>query len=335
MDGQIPLEDHLVGWRDGTAARSAVADTIAIIADAARTATGILAQGPLAAAGSPDGQSAIAAKANEAFRAALSKAPVAILATSCNDEPRAISAGSPIAVTLDPIMASALDIDATAGTIFSILPAAADSAATFRQPGSAMLAAGYIVFGPHVSLVLTLGAGTSVFTLDHASGRFRSSRSKVEITKRTREYAINASNARHWSDPVRAYMADCVAGKDGPRGEDYNMRWTASLPAECHRIIGRGGIYLYPSDTRPDYREGRLKLVLEANPIAFVVEQAGGLATNGRQRLLEIEPSGLSQRTPFVFGSRNEVERLVRYKTDQHGIVERSPLFGKRGLFRA
>lgn len=335
MDGQIPLEDYLVGWRDGTAARIAIADTITIIADAARTVAGLLSQGPLAAAGEPDGPSTIAAKANETFRAALSKAPLAMLATSCNEEPQAVTAGSPIAMTLDPMTPAALDANATASTIFSILPAAADATATFRQPGTALLAAGYIVFGPHVSLVLTLGSGTGVFTLDPASGRFRLSLAKAEIAPRTRDYAINASNARHWSDPVRAYMADCVAGKDGPRNEDYNMRWTASLPAECHRILARGGIYLYPSDTRPDYREGRLKLVLEANPIAFVVEQAGGLATNGRLRLLEIEPSGLAQRTPFVFGSRNEVERLVRYKTDQHGIVERSPLFGKRGLFRA
>lgn len=335
MDGLIPLEDHLAGWRDGTAARAAVAETITIIADAARSVAGMLATGPLTAAGEPDGQRSIAAKANETMRAALAKAPLAFLAASCTETPLAPSTGSPIAATLDPILASALDENMTAGTIFSILPATGDAVATFRQPGTALLAAGYVVFGPHVSLVLTLGAGTSVYTLDPGTGRFRLARSKVEIAPRTRDYAINASNARHWSDPVRAYMTDCTAGKDGPRGEDYNMRWSASLPAECHRILARGGIYLYPSDTRPDYREGRLKLVLEANPIAFVAEQAGGLATNGRQRLLEIEPSGLAQRTPFIFGSRNEVERIVRYKTDQHGIAERSPLFGKRGLFRA
>lgn len=332
MDGYIPLEDHLESWSAGDADRAVLAELLLHIAEAARAVAALLAHGPLAG---DDGaaQQSLPGKSVDALQSAI-KAHAAFISTEHLEAPIALNPASRLAVTVDRFEAKALEADATCGIIFSVLPVAGSAEATFCQPGTSQLAAGYLIYGPHVSLVLTLGQGTHVYTLDPGSRRFRLTRPKAEIAPRTREYAINASNTRHWSDPVRAYVADCVAGKDGPRGEDYNMRWTASLVGACHRILARGGLYLYPSDTRPDFAQGRLHLVQEANPIAFIVEQAGGLATNGRERVLEVVPKGVLQRTPLIFGSRNEVERLVRYKTDRHSISERQPLFGQRGLFR-
>lgn len=333
MDGFIPLEDHLAGLGGNDPERVALAQLIGAIAGAGRSIAGLLAQGPLAGGGGAS-QTMLPVKAADLVQAAV-KPHAAFVSTELLGRPAELDAAARFAVTADQFVARTLEADATCGTIFSVLPVAGDADATFRQPGTRLLAAGYFIYGPHVAMVLTLGEGTHAYTLDPASGRFRLTRAKVEIAQRTREYAINASNTRHWSDPVRAYVADCVAGTDGPRGEDYNMRWTASLVGECHRILSRGGLYLYPSDARADYTQGRLHLVHEANPIAFIVEQAMGLATSGQQRILDIVPEGILQRTPLIFGSRNEVERLIRYKTDRHSISERQPLFGQRGLFRA
>jgi fructose-1,6-bisphosphatase I len=155
----------------------------------------------------------------------------------------------------------------------------------------------------------------------------------VQIPAATREFAINASNQRHWDGAIRAYFSDCVEGKDGPRGKDFNMRWNASLVAECHRILARGGVFLYPDDGRKGYQNGHLRLLYEASPIASLVEQAGGKATNGLQPILDISPTSLHQRTPLIFGSREEVELIGRYEANRHAVSERAPLFGRRGLF--
>ena len=157
----------------------------------------------------------------------------------------------------------------------------------------------------------------------------------MRVPARTREFAINASNHRHWDEPIRIYVDDCLKGTDGPRGEDFNMRWIASMVAEAHRVLARGGIYMYPGDVRDGYRHGRLRLIYEANPIAWLIEQAGGRASTGMERILEIRPVAIHQRVPLLFGSCDEVARLDRYHLDPYPIGERSPLFGRRGLFRS
>jgi fructose-1,6-bisphosphatase I len=173
-----------------------------------------------------------------------------------------------------------------------------------------------------------------VFTLDHSNGRYLLTRADIQVPLDKREFAINASNYRHWEEPVRAFIDDCVAGTEGPRGVNFNMRWIASLVAEAFRVLTRGGLFLYPRDDRPGYERGRLRLVYEANPMALIMEQAGGAATDGENRILDIQPQELHQRVPLVFGSRDYVEAVVRYHKEPASLIERSPLFGYRGLFR-
>jgi len=197
------------------------------------------------------------------------------------------------------------------------------------------VAAGYCIYGPHTALTLTLGQGTHVFTLDPEIGEFRLTATHIQIAETTREFAINVSNFRHWNRPVRAYVDYCLAGEDGVGKRNYNMRWIASLVAECHRIISRGGIFLYPEDARDGYGNGRLRLVYECNPIAFLIEQAGGAATTGLQRILDISPTSVHQRVPMMFGSKCEIRRLEKYYTGRDLQGQGSQLFNKRGLFRA
>ncbi len=173
-----------------------------------------------------------------------------------------------------------------------------------------------------------------IFTLQRTSGKFLLTRRRVEIPVATREYAINGSNYRFWGESVRTYIDDCLRGRDGPRGKDFNMRWTASPVADIYRLLTGGGIFLYPGDMRENYAHGRLRLVYEAAPLAWIIEQAGGAASSGRERILDLTPTSLHQRTPFIAGSRTEVEYVVRLHHDPHGLGERSPLFGRRGLFR-
>jgi len=244
-------------------------------------------------------------------------------------------------LAFDPLDGSSnIDVNISVGSIFSILrrPGGAGDAAVadFLQPGSAIVAAGYALYGPSTVLVLSLGRGVHGFTLDRELGHFVLTHPDLRIPPQAREFAINASNERFWEPPVKRYVQECLDGKAGPRGADFNMRWVASLVAEVHRILVRGGVFLYPKDSKEPARAGRLRLLYEAAPVAFLVEQAGGAASTGRQRLLDVVPQELHQRAPLVFGSREEVERIVRYH-DEHarGADQpfRSPLFGTRSLF--
>lgn len=201
--------------------------------------------------------------------------------------------------------------------------------------GSHQRAAGYIIYGPQTALLLTMGEGTQMFILDPLDRQFRLTGENLQITPTTREFAINASNFRHWDEHIRGYVDDCLEGERGPRAANFNMRWIASLVAECHRILSRGGVFLYPGDERQGYSRGRLRLTYEANPIAWLVEQAGGAASTGRERILDIQPTDIHQRVPLIFGSREEVARIDGYYADLHPLGSRSPLFGQRGLFRA
>mgnify|MGYP001134553324 CR=1 FL=1 len=274
------------------------------------------------------------------FQNALKSAPVRFLASEELSEPLVINPGARIAVAIDPLDGSSnIDTNVSIGTIFSVLPAhdtqANDPHAPFLQPGNRQLAAGFMVYGPQLALVLTLGSGTHVFVFSPRMGAFVQTRESVVIPEQTQEFAINSSNYRHWEEPVRLYVDDCLKGDSGPRGKNFNTRWIASMVAEAFRILIRGGVYLYPRDDRPSYSNGRLRLVYEANPIAMIVEQAGGRATDTASRILDIQPIGLHQRIPLVFGSAREVEHVGRYHTDSSAIADRSPLFSNRGLFRA
>ncbi|WP_420992746.1 class 1 fructose-bisphosphatase [Cupriavidus sp. 30B13] len=218
----------------------------------------------------------------------------------------------------DPLDGSSnIDVNVSIGTIFSVLhmpkPGQTVTDADFLQPGTHQVAAGYAVYGPQTTLVLTVGNGVHMFTLDREAGSFVLTQSDVTIPEDTKEFAINMSNMRHWAPPVRRYIDECLAGDEGPRGKNFNMRWIASMVADVHRILTRGGIFMYPWDKREPEKPGKLRLMYEANPMAMLVEQAGGAATNGHQRILDIQPEKLHQRVSVILGSKNEVERVTRY----------------------
>jgi fructose-1,6-bisphosphatase I len=279
-------------------------------------------------------------RAHDMLVAGLRKAPVASVASEEMAEPVELDPRGALLVAMDPLDGSSnLDTNVSVGTIFSILRAPGEGsrcdADAFLQTGARQVASGYAIYGPQTALALTVGAGTHVFTLDRSSGSFHLTSEHVRVPATTQEFAINASNHRYWDEPIRIYVDDCLKGAEGPRGTDFNMRWIASMVAEAHRVLSRGGIYLYPADIRNGYRQGRLRLIYEANPIAWLIEQAGGAASTGFRRILDVQPRSLHQRIPVLFGSREEVARLDRYHLDPHSIGERSPLFGRRGLFRS
>ncbi|AXK73178.1 class 1 fructose-bisphosphatase [Lysobacter sp. TY2-98] len=218
----------------------------------------------------------------------------------------------------DPLDGSSnIDVNISVGTIFSVLRCPDGVAEVgdehFLQPGTAQVAAGYCTYGPSTMLVLTIGNGTHSFTLDREIGSFVMTTRGMRIPEETKEFAVNMSNQRFWEAPMQAYVGDLLAGKDGPRGKDFNMRWVASMVADVHRILTRGGIFSYPLDSKCAPKGGKLRLMYEANPMALLVEQAGGAASTGRQRMLEVTPTGLHMRVPVFLGSKQEVEAAVRY----------------------
>jgi fructose-1,6-bisphosphatase I len=224
----------------------------------------------------------------------------------------------------DPLDGSSnIDVNVSIGTIFSVLRKVNNqrgiSEEDFLQPGKQQAAAGYCIYGPQTTLVLTVGDGVAMFTLDREQGSWVLTQENVQIPADTKEFAINMSNMRHWDAPVKRYIDECLAGKEGPRGKDFNMRWIASMVADVHRILTRGGIFMYPWDKREPEKAGKLRLMYEANPMGFIVEQAGGMVTNGRQRILDLQPSKLHERVAVVLGSKNEVERVTAYHLEQQG----------------
>jgi fructose-1,6-bisphosphatase I/sedoheptulose-1,7-bisphosphatase len=239
----------------------------------------------------------------------------------------------------DPLDGSSnIDVNVSVGSIFSILKTAAPGAdpepRDFLQPGSRQVCAGYAIYGPSTILVLSVGTGVHAFTLDPNLGEFVLTRESIRIPTGTKEFAINASNQRFWEAAVQRYVRECLAGRTGPRQKDFNMRWVASLVAETHRILTRGGIFLYPRDSREPVKPGRLRLLYEANPVAFLIEQAGGLASTGRKRVLDVVPREVHQRVSFIFGAREEVTRIEEYHRESYDLTSALPLYGTRGLFR-
>jgi len=345
MTDPTDLGSFLDRWAQGNQGRADVAVTVIRLSEACCRIGSLVSLGPLAGAlGSETGrqsgadpQKEVDVLANDLIVAALKDAPVASLGSEELEWALPIHPGAPLAVAVDPIDGSSnIDANVSIGTIFTVVPARANGVDTssFLQSGESQLAAGFAVYGPFTSLVLTLGSGTHIFTLQRTTGKFILTTPNVEIPATTREYSINGSNYRHWDESIRTYVDDCLRGREGPRGKDFNTRWTASPVADVYRILTRGGIFLYPGDMRENYSMGRLRLVYEANPLAWIIEQAGGAATNGFDRILEIPSTSLHQRTPFIAGSKTEVEYVVRLHHDPYGVGERSPLFGRRGLFR-
>ena len=331
------------GRHDGQ--RAAAVATIEALAVAATELSRHIAAGPLVGItgklggvnADGDTQRDIDLAADRMMLAALRSAPVAAVLSEEAEMPQELDRTAPLCVAIDPLDGSAnLENNISVGTIFSIRPKGRDIISTFFEPGTAQIAAGFFIYGPQTLLVLALDQRVDFFILDPARSEFFLIRRDVHVPPDTPEFAINASNRRHWSSAVRAYIDDCLAGVNGERGQDFNMRWIGSLVAEAYRILVRGGVFLYPADARPGYREGRLRLVYEAHPIALVMEWAGGGASSGRGRMLELSARALHQRVPLIMGASRAVRDIDFIHQGVEPLFESgdAPLFTRRGLFR-
>jgi len=328
--------------------RAAAGRALAKMAEAAVALSTLIAAPPLtgrlgASAGSAnsdgDGQKRLDLVAEDLFAGALRDAGIGAYLSEEVDEASLFDPEGLVAVAIDPLDGSSnIDVNAPIGTIFSILPMVTEAlsapALAFRQTGRSQLCAGFFIYGPQTSLVVTFGRGVHLLVLNEKTGAFILVESGVAIPANVPEYAINASNYRHWHEPVQSYIDDCVKGEEGPTGRNFNMRWIASLVADSYRIFMRGGIFLYPGDRRPGYEQGRLRLMYEANPVAFLAEQAGGAATDGIDLILDRKPHTPHQRVPFIMGSADKVERVRQYYLDLSPPHRDAPLFGRRGLLR-
>ncbi|MEE9314421.1 MAG: class 1 fructose-bisphosphatase [Rhizobiaceae bacterium] len=337
------LKQYLKSWAGENASRVDVADTIN------RITVGAIELAAEIAAPSADSQSSVIGentdgdaqkvldvRADEMFLEAMKGGAVRLYGSEEAELPIEANPDGPLAIAIDPLDGSSnIETNGTVGTIFSILPMSKfgpDS--TFGQNGDAQLAAGFVAYGPRTQMFLTLGQGTLLLQLDAEQNDFVVIDGDVKIEQYTNEFAINVSNYRHWDDGIRTYIDDCFDGEEGARGRNFNMRWLASLVADATRIFARGGVFLYPGDIRPGYKEGRLRLVYEAFPLAFLVEQAGGLASTGTVRILDLIPRQLHERIPLIFGSKDEIEHIEKVIADPSTGREKSPLFGNQGLFR-
>jgi len=343
MDERVTLRSHLD--RSASQTPAGVGDTIAAIATASIELSALIADGPLNGivgrngAVNPDGdqQQAMDVVADDMMRSALRTAPVAAVLSEEAALPQTLDPDAPLCVAIDPLDGSAnLENNISVGTIFSIRPRGHDILSSFFEPGTAQCAAGFVVYGPQTTLVLALNGAVDIFVLDRRASEFRLSAKGVRISPDTPEFAINASNQRHWYGPVRSYIDECLAGTNGDRGTDFNMRWIGSLVAESLRILVRGGVFLYPADARVEYREGRLRLLYEAHPMALVMEWAGGAATTGRRRILELGAKTPHQRVPLIMGSARGVRDVTAIHEGIEPMFDNSdaPLFARRGLFR-
>jgi fructose-1,6-bisphosphatase I len=349
-EGDLPrppddLGAVLSGWAGDDPSRSNLAQTVVGLAAGARDLAAILARGPLAGdltattgANNADGdvQNTIDVVANGVFISALKHAPVAFVASEESCAPIALREGGALAVAIDPLDGSDhVGVNLTVGAIFSILPAAQTALESFLRPCADQLAAGYFLFASSTLLVLTLGDGVDMYVLDPDDQRFKRAAAGLRVPDLAADIAINMSNRRFWPAPICTFVDDCLAGADGPRGVECYTRWLAVLVAEAHRILLRGGAYLYPADARPGFEHGRLRLIYEAAPIAMLMEQAGGAATDGQARILARTPAALHERTPLVFGSALHVAAIRQYHVDPAFVQTLAPLFQQRGLFKS
>lgn len=345
MDGNPPLHACLAEVGRQNPGLAAAAAVIEALAGAATRLSRTIAAGPLVgitgqASGVNSGgdtQKDIDLAADQMMLTALRSAPVAAVLSEESELPEELDRDAPLCVAIDPLDGSAnLENNISVGTIFSIRPRGHDIISTFFEPGTAQCAAGFFIYGPQTILVLALDGRVDFFILDPVEGCFVLVRSGVRIAPDTAEFAINASNRRHWSGAVRSYIDECIAGANGERGQNFNMRWIGSLVAEAYRILVRGGVFLYPADARPGYREGRLRLLYEAHPMALIMEMAGGAASNGRTRILDLSARTLHQHVPLIMGSPRAVRDIDLVHAGTEPMFESSdaPLFARRGLFR-
>ncbi|KRR25768.1 fructose 1,6-bisphosphatase [Bradyrhizobium lablabi] len=345
MSARVTLCSHLDQTGSETLAGPAVSTVIEAIAAAAIGLADLIADGPLAGITgrtdgvNPDGdfQRDIDLAADAMMRAALRKSPVAAVLSEESELPEVFDAQASLCVAIDPLDGSAnLENNISVGTIFSIRSRGNDIVSTFFEPGTAQCAAGFVVYGPQTTLVLAFDERVDIFILDRRAREFLLVARRVRIAPDTPEFAINASNRRHWHGPVRTYIDECLAGTNGGSAADFNMRWIGSLVAESLRILVRGGVFLYPADARPGYREGRLRLLYEAHPMALVMEWAGGAATTGRRRILELSAKTPHQRVPLIMGSMRGVRDITAIHEGTQPMFDNSdaPLFARRGLFR-
>ena len=344
MDERVTLRSHLDRSASHSPLGAAIGEVIEAIATSAIELSALIADGPLAGITgriggiNTDGdlQKDIDVAADEIMRRALRGAPVAAVLSEEAALPETFKPGAPLCVAIDPLDGSAnLANNISVGTIFSIRPRGNDVLSTFFEPGTAQCAAGFIVYGPQTTLVLALNQSVDIFILDRRAHHFVLFAQGVRIAPDAAEFAINASNRRHWHGPVRAYIEECLAGSNGNGGTDFNMRWIGSLVAESLRILVRGGVFLYPADARPGYREGRLRLLYEAHPMALVMEWAGGAASTGRRRILELGAKTPHQRVPLIMGSVRGVRDVAAIHEGIEPMFDNSdaPLFARRGLF--
>jgi fructose-1,6-bisphosphatase I len=345
MDERVTLRSHLDRAVQDAPNAPAVTAVIEAIAAASIGLAVLIADGPLAGItgrhsginADGDLQKDIDVAADEMMRRALRMAPVAAILSEESELPEMLDAEAPLCVAIDPLDGSAnLENNISIGTIFSIRPRGNDVLSTFFEPGTAQCAAGFVVYGPQTILVLAMNRSVDIFILDRLAREFLLIAQGVKIAPNTPEFAINASNHRHWHGPVRAYIDECLAGSNGAGGADFNMRWIGSLVAESLRILVRGGVFLYPADARPGYREGRLRLLYEAHPMALVMEWAGGAASTGRRRILELAAKTPHQRVPLIMGSVRGVRDVAVIHEGIEPMFDHSdaPLFARRGLFR-
>ena len=345
MDERVTLRSHLDRMVSLTRSRSAVAAVVEAIAGATIELADLIADGPLAGItgrlggvnADGDQQKDIDLAADIMMQRALRIPAVAAILSEESQLPEILNAEAPLCVAIDPLDGSAnLENNISVGTIFSIRPRGTDVLSTFFEPGTAQCAAGFVVYGPQTRLILAIDGGVDAFILDRRAREFLLAERALKIAPNTPEFAINASNRRHWHGPVRAYIDECLAGTNGNCDADFNMRWIGSLVAESLRILVRGGVFLYPADARPGYREGRLRLLYEAHPMALVMEWAGGAATTGRRRVLELAAKTPHQRVPLIMGSSRGVRDVAAIHEGIEPMFDNSdaPLFARRGLFR-
>jgi fructose-1,6-bisphosphatase I len=340
----LTLDAYLDGAARSIPQGSALAKVVAHLARAAIELAGLIAAGPLAGIdGRPSGTNSggdaqidLDIAANALMCSALRNAGVAAIVSEETELPDILDSEAGLCVAIDPLDGSAnLVNNISTGTIFSIRPRSRDALSSFFEPGTTQLAAGFFIYGPQTTLVLALDRSVKIFLLDRARDEFVLIRLNVQIPSHTPEFAINMSNRRHWNAAVQAFIEQCLLGVNGEHGEDFNMRWIGSLVAEAFRILMRGGVFLYPADARRGYREGRLRLVYEAHPIALIMEWAGGAASTGRDRILDLSTRMPHQRTPLIMGSARAVRDLDLMHLRTQPLFESSdaPLFARRGLF--
>ena len=342
MSSTQRLDQYLTTWAQGDPARETIQQLVTSLADAGVRLSKVIAthdssdQMQIAAEqnSATDVQKPLDLIAHNLFASALSELPVSFLASEESDDLLLIDPQGSYGVAIDPLDGSSnIETNMSIGSIFSILEARADELYDIEL-GDSQKAAGFLLFGPQTRLILSCGEGTVVFLLDPAREQFLLVGEAIRIPPGKYEFAINTSNYRFWDSSLRHFIDDCIAGEDGALGEDFNMRWNAALVAETYRILMRGGVFLYPGDTRPNYQNGRLCLLSEALPMAMLIEQAGGAASDGSQRILDMKLSALHARVPLIFGSQDRVREVIDYISGEALNSGHFPLFVNRSLLR-